>query len=304
MNRIGGPSGLPHSRTCSRRPPPPATVWIFIRRSALLASCDRCHLSPPRVRRIDAIVAAEEPERIGRRALSFAARPPYLAVALRAPSSGWRRDTGRMEARASAAFVGRARELAELERALDAAQAGSGRDRPRRRRGGHRQDPARVRARDDAPATPASRSCSGARSISSARSCRTSRSSRRCGRSESSAGRRAARARSCGCSRRRSRCSPSAPPPRPCCSCSRICTGPTRRRSISSSSSPTTSTTGRFCCSRPTARTSSPSAERMRRLADGVRRSGSALVLELGPLAHEELTALLAAHADAPLPAR
>jgi len=45
-----------------------------------------------------------------------------------------------------------------------------------------------------------------------------------------------------------------------------------------------------------------PSAERMRRLADGVRRSGSALVLELGPLQHEELTALLAARADAPLP--
>src|SRR6266511_4116817 len=45
------------------------------------------------------------------------------------------------------------------------------------------------------------------------------------------------------------------------------------------------------------------SAERMRRLADGVRRSGSALVLELGPLGRDELTALLAAHADAPLPA-
>ena len=42
------------------------------------------------------------------------------------------------------------------------------------------------------------------------------------------------------------------------------------------------------------------SAERMRRLADGVRRSGSALVLELGPLGHEELAALLAARADAP----
>ena len=39
------------------------------------------------------------------------------------------------------------------------------------------------------------------------------------------------------------------------------------------------------------------SAERMRRLADGVRRSGSALVLELGPLEREELTALLAARA-------
>ena len=39
---------------------------------------------------------------------------------------------------------------------------------------------------------------------------------------------------------------------------------------------------------------------RMRRLADGVRRSGSALVLELGPLAREELTDLLAADASAP----
>ena len=45
------------------------------------------------------------------------------------------------------------------------------------------------------------------------------------------------------------------------------------------------------------------SAERMRRLAEGVRRSGSALVLELGPLERDELTALLAAHAGASLPA-
>jgi tetratricopeptide (TPR) repeat protein len=45
------------------------------------------------------------------------------------------------------------------------------------------------------------------------------------------------------------------------------------------------------------------SAARVRWLADGVRRSGSALVLELGPLDREELTALLAAHADALPPA-
>ena len=45
------------------------------------------------------------------------------------------------------------------------------------------------------------------------------------------------------------------------------------------------------------------SAERMRRLADGVRRSGSGLILQLGPLAHEELTALLTAHTDASVPA-
>jgi AAA ATPase domain len=44
------------------------------------------------------------------------------------------------------------------------------------------------------------------------------------------------------------------------------------------------------------------SAERMRRLTDSVRRSGSALLLELGPLEREELAALLAARADTPLP--
>jgi DNA-binding CsgD family transcriptional regulator/tetratricopeptide (TPR) repeat protein len=45
------------------------------------------------------------------------------------------------------------------------------------------------------------------------------------------------------------------------------------------------------------------SAERVRRLADGVRRSGSATVLELGPLEPDELTALLTARSDALLPA-
>jgi DNA-binding NarL/FixJ family response regulator len=44
------------------------------------------------------------------------------------------------------------------------------------------------------------------------------------------------------------------------------------------------------------------SAERVRRLADGVRRSGSAIVLELGPLERDELTALLTARSDALLP--
>jgi DNA-binding CsgD family transcriptional regulator/tetratricopeptide (TPR) repeat protein len=45
------------------------------------------------------------------------------------------------------------------------------------------------------------------------------------------------------------------------------------------------------------------SAGRVRRLADGVRRSGSALVLELGPFDREEVAALLAARADALVPA-
>jgi DNA-binding CsgD family transcriptional regulator/tetratricopeptide (TPR) repeat protein len=42
------------------------------------------------------------------------------------------------------------------------------------------------------------------------------------------------------------------------------------------------------------------SAERMRRLADSVRRSGSALLLELGPLARADVRALIAARTDAP----
>ena len=46
-----------------------------------------------------------------------------------------------------------------------------------------------------------------------------------------------------------------------------------------------------------------PSAARMRRFADGVRRSGEAMRLELGPLARDDLVALLEARADAPVPA-
>ena len=45
------------------------------------------------------------------------------------------------------------------------------------------------------------------------------------------------------------------------------------------------------------------SAERMSRLADRVQRSGSALVLRLGPFPRDELTVLLTAHAEHPLPA-
>jgi len=45
------------------------------------------------------------------------------------------------------------------------------------------------------------------------------------------------------------------------------------------------------------------SAERVRRLAGGVRRSGSALLLELGPLGHEEVAALLVARAETLPPA-
>jgi DNA-binding CsgD family transcriptional regulator/tetratricopeptide (TPR) repeat protein len=47
-----------------------------------------------------------------------------------------------------------------------------------------------------------------------------------------------------------------------------------------------------------------PSAERMRRFADRVRRSGSAVLLDLGPLERDELSALLAARTDSSLPTR
>jgi predicted ATPase len=46
------------------------------------------------------------------------------------------------------------------------------------------------------------------------------------------------------------------------------------------------------------------SAERMRRFADRVRRSGSAVLLDLGPLERDEMSALLAARTDGSLPAR
>jgi len=46
-----------------------------------------------------------------------------------------------------------------------------------------------------------------------------------------------------------------------------------------------------------------PSAARMRRFADGVRRSGEAIRLELKPLARDDMVALLEARADPPVPA-
>ena len=189
-----------------------------------------------------------------------------------------------MEARASEVFVGRVRELEELERALDAAQAGSG---------------ATVLVAGEAgigktrlASELASRARDAGFEVLLGRSIDLVGTElpyqpfvealRPLGEPRRSTG---GAARSCGCSRRRSRCSPSAPPPRPCCSCSRICTGPTR------STLDLVVFLAHNLDDRPvlllaTYRADEPSsAERMRRLADGVRRSGSALVLELGPLA-------------------
>ena len=153
-------------------------------------------------------------------------------------------------------FVGRARELGELERALETTRAGSGTTvliageagigktrlaselgEPCRRRGIRRPGRSLDRSRRHGAAVSAAR-----RGPASARG-------------TSAASMPGRRARSCRCSRTRSPCSPSAPRPRRCCSCSRICIGPIPQRWISSCSSPTTSTTGGFCCSPPTAPT-------------------------------------------------
>ena len=162
-------------------------------------------------------------------------------------------------ARASEVFVGRVRELGELERAVDATRAGSGatilvageagigKSRLASELAGRARDAGFevLLGRVDRSRRRGAAVSAVPRGPSSARG--------------ASAGRRAeAPARSCRCSRTRSRCSPTEQPPHRCCSCSRTCTGPIPRRSISPSSSRTTSTTGGFCCSRPTARTSSP----------------------------------------------
>ena len=303
MNRIGGPSGLPHSRTCSRRPPPPRTVYDLPRLVSpvwhALRHC--CHRSPPRGRRLDRSSPSQEQEHIGRRALSFPGgrRIFRLRDAQRAlPDGGLGAILAEMEARASDVFVGRVRELEELGRVLDACSWAAARPCSSPERPGSGR-PAWRPSSPDAPVTPASRCSSGARSISSGPSCRTSRSSRRCGRSGSPCeqiGR--ARLAAAGVRGDARAARPTGQPPRRCCSCSRTSTGPTCR-SLDLVVFLAHNIDDRPFVLLATYRADEPSsAERMRRLADGVRRSGSALVLELGPLERDELTTLLAARSD------
>ena len=242
-------------------------------------------------------------ERIGRGALSLAAGRPIFRsrVLTRLPSRCPRRDTGRMEARTGPVLVGRGRELGELEHALDAARAGSGVTVLVAGEAGigktRLASELARRARDAG-----SRSCWAARSIWSAElpyqpfvealrplgtlpqvDGRTAGSQLRVFEQTlallSERGRRAgaAGARGSALGRRvhaRPRRLPRPQPRRPA---------------------------GPAADDLPRGRASS--AERVRRLADGVRRSSSALLLELGPLGHEELAALLEARADDPLPA-
>ena len=151
-----------------------------------------------------------------------------------------------------------------------------------------------------ARAPPASRCSSAAASTSSARSCRTSRSSTRCGRTVGALPWRPGRRRTC--SRRRSRCSTGSRTAAPVllvledvhwADASTLDLVVFLAHNVDE----------RRVLLLATYRPDEPaSAERMRRLADGVRRSGSALLLELGPLEHDELAELLAARAAAPPP--
>ena len=218
------------------------------------------HRSPPRGRRLD----RSSPARSG----STSGGGPYLCPggrrifrlrdARRAlPDGGLGAILAEMEVRASDVFVGRVRELEALGRVLDAMQAGKRCDRPRRRRGRHRQDPPGVRARRTRPrrrlrdppraldrsrrhgaAVPAVR-----RGTAAARAALASRSvdARLAAAGVRGDARAAHRPGSHRAGAARARGSP---------------LGRYVDRSISSSSSRTTSTTGRFCCSRPTARTS------------------------------------------------
>ena len=189
-----------------------ASRSVLAGRRGRSASALRVPLSvAPRVR-IDRIVALDERERIGRRALSSALGSAYLRLGrVLMPSYQLRvgvRDTGRSGGSRERGLR-RTRTRARRSSSARSMRPGQGAVRPcsspGKRASARRGSPPSSR---DVPATPGSRSCSGARSISSARSCRTSRSSTRCVRS-GSLGRStcAAPARSCGCSRRRSRCS-------------------------------------------------------------------------------------------------
>src|SRR6476659_2860226 len=116
MNRIGGPSAFPHSRTCSCKPPPPATVWVCIRPVASVVVVISCLLVVAMPTPI--VIAGRAGARRARR-LIFRGRAPYLRprdAYERLPPWWPPRDTGRVEPRARA-FAGRAAELETLEQA-------------------------------------------------------------------------------------------------------------------------------------------------------------------------------------------
>ena len=299
MNRIGGPSAvapLAHVQLQAAA----ARHRVGLHPPGRFGR--RRHFRPPRVRRADSDRRRRR-SRCASGAAPYLPRPGALSAAtgcLRAPSAlvaaarYWPRGASRQGVRGP-------RRRARDARARARRRAGGPRrGHPRGRRGGIGKTRLAAeiagRARDGGfadPARPVDRSRRDRAALPAVR--RGPAPARR------TAARRRQRVPSCGSSRRRWRCSPITRPPRRCCSCSRTCTGPTRQRSTWSSSSPTTWPNDRWCCSPPIAADEPSSKGRMARLADGVRRSGSGLVLDLGPLPPEDLTALLAPAPDARL---
>src|SRR6185437_1136861 len=130
MNRIGGPSAWPHSRTCSRRPPPPVIEWIFICRLPADGLCTTADI--PRASSNRGSMGSwpsRGPGRVGSGTLSLPgdlltcpSRGAYSAV----PAADACVILTAMVALPGEVLVGRGRELAEFERVLDAARAGRG----------------------------------------------------------------------------------------------------------------------------------------------------------------------------------
>src|SRR4051794_17830830 len=130
MNRIGGPSARPPSRTCSRRPPPPVIEWFFVRRLPADGLCTTADISRASSNRGSmGSWPSRVPGRVGSGALSlpgdlltFPSRGAYSAV----PAADGRVILTGMVALPGDVLVGRGRELAEFERVLDATRAGRG----------------------------------------------------------------------------------------------------------------------------------------------------------------------------------
>src|SRR5215218_99381 len=299
MNRISGPSGLPHSRACSRRPPPPRTVCMVVVCataviSRLLVSVGSAGSS-----------TRWRPGRIGRERRILSRRHAYPPVAggVRAPSAPIPAARYCLDGGARERGIRRPRPRARPARACPRRRPGrQGHDRAGRRGGGHRQDPAGVRAGEAGPRRgvrgpprPLDRPGRHGAALPAVR-----RGPAPPGRAP--AGRRAGG----GLAAARVRAD-AGPAHRPC----RRRTGPAGARgpALGRHLDPGPGRLPRPQPPRPAGAAADDLPRRRailgRAHAPARRRRpalGSALVLELGPLDREELAALLATHARAPLP--
>ena len=141
-NRIGGPSALPHSRTSAVRPPPPRTGEC--RPPAVLFACQQLSYLPPRSSNRTGS-SPPRGEAASGRGLIFP-RALRICEASKRAGCAWR-DTGWWNSR-ERGIRGTSTRARRLEQALGIGHGGSRRDDPPRGRGGHRQDAARLRARE------------------------------------------------------------------------------------------------------------------------------------------------------------